>query len=89
MILFSCAKLKIDYIITMETKKPFSIQMFANLISTVKNYKYELQQQKKRAISQERISFLQEEILKQDNIVDTLEDNFSVFLNASIDNTQK
>tara|TARA_B100001094_G_scaffold71080_1_gene67464 strand:- start:872 stop:1099 length:228 start_codon:yes stop_codon:yes gene_type:complete len=75
----------------MENKdiKPFSIQMFANLISTVKNYKYELQQQKKRAISQERISFLQEEILRQDNIVDTLEDNFSVFLNASIDNTQK
>jgi len=43
----------------------------------------------KKALSEERKQYLQAQILEQDYIIKTIEDNSSIFLNASIDNTQE
>ena len=87
-ILFSCAKLKICYIVIMKTTKDFNMSLYYTIITSASSHKRLLEDEQKKALSNERKDYLQAKISEQDHIIKTMEDNSSVFLGASIDNAQ-
>jgi len=70
----------------MKTTKDFNISLYYNIITSASSHKILLEDEQKKAMSEERKSYLQEKISEQDHIIETMENNSSVFLNASVDN---
>ena len=70
----------------MKTTKDFNISLYYNIITSASSHKILLEDEQKKAISEERKDYLKEKISEQDHIIETMENNSSVFLNASVDN---
>ena len=70
----------------MKTTKEFNMSLYFGIISSAQNHKILLEDEQKKALSEERKSYLQAKISEQDYIIKAMENNSSVFLNASVDN---
>ncbi len=70
----------------MKTTKNFNMSLYFSIISSAQNYKILLEDEQKKALSEERKDYLKEKISEQDHIIEAMENNSSVFLNASVDN---
>ena len=68
----------------MKATKNFNMSLYFGIISSASKHKILIEDELKKAISEERKQYLQAQISEQDNIIKTMEDNSSVFLNASI-----
>jgi len=68
----------------MKATKDFNMSLYFGIISSVSKHKILIEDELKKAISEERKQYLQAQISEQDNIIKTMEDNSSVFLDASI-----
>jgi hypothetical protein len=73
----------------MKATKDFNMSLYFGIISSASRHKMLIEDELKKALSEERKQYLQAQILEQDYIIKTIEDNSSIFLNASIDNTQE
>jgi len=71
---------------TMKATKDFNMSLYYGIITSASSHKRLLEDEQKKALSNERKDYLKEKISEQDHIIQTLENNSSVFLNASIDN---
>ncbi len=72
----------------MKTTKDFNMSLYYTIITSASSHKRLLEDEQKKALSNERKDYLQAKISEQDHIIKTMEDNSSVFLGASIDNAQ-
>ena len=70
----------------MKTTKDFNISLYYKIITSASSHKRLLEDEQKKALSEERKSYLQAKISEQDYIIEAVENNSSVFLNASVDN---
>ena len=70
----------------MKTTKDFNISLYYKIITSASSHKRLLEDEQKKALSQERKDYLKEKISEQDYIIEAMENNSSVFLNASVDN---
>ena len=70
----------------MKTTKDFNISLYYKIITSASSHKRLLEDEQKKALSEERKDYLKEKISEQDHIIQTMENNSSVFLNASVDN---
>ena len=70
----------------MKTTKDFNISLYYKIITSASSYKRLLEDEQKKALSEERKDYLKEKISEQDHIIEAMENNSSVFLNASVDN---
>tara|TARA_R110002012_G_C11433040_1_gene589667 strand:+ start:431 stop:646 length:216 start_codon:yes stop_codon:yes gene_type:complete len=70
----------------MKTTKDFNISLYYKIITSASSHKRLLEDEQKKALSEERKDYLQEKISEQDYIIEAMESNSSVFLNASVDN---
>ena len=68
----------------MKATKDFNMSLYFGIISSASKHKILIEDELKKAISEERKQYLQAQISEQDNIIKTMEDNSSVFLDASI-----
>lgn len=68
----------------MTTTKDFNMSLYFGIISSASRHKILIEDELKNALSEERKQYLQAQILEQDHIIQTMENNSSVFLNASI-----
>jgi len=68
----------------MKATKDFNMSLYFGIISSASRHKTLIEDELKKAISEERKQYLQAQISEQDNIIKTMEDNSSVFLDASI-----
>lgn len=73
----------------MKTTKDFNMSLYFGIISSASRHKILIEDELKKALSEERKQYLQAQILEQDYIIKRIEDNASIFLDASIDNTQE
>ena len=70
----------------MKTTKDFDMSLYFGIISSASRHKILIEDELKNVLSEERKQYLQTQILEQDHIIQTMENNSSVFLNASVDN---
>ncbi len=70
----------------MKTTKDFNMSLYYTIITSASSHKRLLEDEQKKALSEERKSYLQAKILEQDYIIEAVENNSSVFLNAAVDN---
>ena len=70
----------------MKATKDFNISLYYKIITSASSHKRLLEDEQKKALSEERKSYLQAKISEQDYIIEAVENNSSVFLNASVDN---
>ena len=70
----------------MKTTKDFNISLYYKVITSASSHKRLLEDEQKKALSEERKDYLKEKISEQDYIIEAMENNSSVFLNASVDN---
>ena len=70
----------------MKTTKDFNMSLYFGIISSASRHKILIEDELKNVLSEERKQYLQTQILEQDHIIQTMENNSSVFLNASVDN---
>ena len=70
----------------MKTTKDFNMSLYFGIISSAQNHKILLEDEQRKALSQERKDYLKAKISEQDYIIEAMENNSSVFLNASVDN---
>ena len=70
----------------MKTTKDFNISLYYKVIASASSHKRLLEDEQKKALSEERKDYLNEKISEQDHIIEVMENNSSVFLNASVDN---
>ena len=70
----------------MKTTKDFDMSLYFGIISSAQNYKILLEDEQKKALSEERKNYLKAKVAEQDHIIEAMENNSSVFLNASVDN---
>jgi len=68
----------------MKTTKDFNMSLYFGIISSASRHKTLIEDELKNVLSEERKQYLQAQILEQDHIIQTMENNSSVFLNASI-----
>ena len=62
------------------------MSLYYKIITSASSHKRLLEDEQKKALSEERKSYLQAKISEQDYIIEAVENNSSVFLNASVDN---
>tara|TARA_B100001094_G_scaffold189667_1_gene183768 strand:+ start:273 stop:488 length:216 start_codon:yes stop_codon:yes gene_type:complete len=70
----------------MKTTKDLNMSLYYKIITSASSHKRLLEDEQKKALSEERKSYLQAKISEQDYIIEAVENNSSVFLNASVDN---
>ena len=70
----------------MKTTKDFNMSLYFGIISSASRHKILIEDELKNVLSEERKQYLQTQILEQDHIIQTMENNSSVFLNASVGN---
>ena len=68
----------------MKTTKDFNMSLYFGIINSASRHKILIEDELKNVLSEERKQYLQAQILEQDHIIQTMENNSSVFLNASI-----
>ncbi len=64
----------------MKATKDFDMSLYYSIISSASKHKILIEDELKKALSEERKQYLQEQILEQDHIIQTMESNSSVFL---------
>ena len=70
----------------MKTTKDFNMSLYYKVITSASSHKRLLEDEQKKALSEERKSYLKAKVAEQDHIIEAMENNSSVFLNASVDN---
>ena len=68
----------------MKATKDFNISLSYKIITSASSQTRLLEDEQKKALSEERKNYLKEKISEQDHIIEVMESNSSVFLNASI-----